>query len=110
MVQIQYDKDLERVENPEPDTPERAEMADIIEEMWPANVQEIADNSDWSHGHARNTIESHFRYVDPKEDTVDSPEEPLKDEKFIEVRIPNDVEPEAYLRGLLDGMAQAERV
>lgn len=97
MGRIQYDKALERIDNPEPDTDERQQAADVIEDMWPAHVNDIADATEFSHGHIRNVLESHYRYVDP-----DRPEEPIKDRE-ITITVPKGVsDPLDYAEGWIN--------
>ena len=97
MAQIAYDKDLVRVDNPEPDTEERRAVVPIIEDMWPASPEEIAEQTDFSHGHVRNTLSSHFRFVDP--------DESKESDDFETITIPSDVQNKAdFLKGYTEAM------
>lgn len=94
-----FDKsaDIER-KDPVPDdarTPERDDAADYIEEMWPADLIEIADAAGYSRQHIRNTLDLYFNYkksVPTGGDTLD-----------IEIPIPDGVDGKSYARGYLAG-------
>ena len=98
MAQVDREKDLERVEDPEPDTEERRAAAKIIEREWPKDttLTEMAHMSDYSRQHFVNTIHSHFRYVEPE------PEEVFEDDETVEVPkaiLDNPQAREAFIRG-----------
>ena len=91
MPQMQ-DKQLRRKETPTKQTPEREEMANVIEEMWPANLSSMADKAGYSRQHAKNTLNSHFEVI------KDEPKTPRS------ITIPEDVTNESdYLQGWLHG-------
>lgn len=55
-------EELERVDPPdEQRTDARDEAADWIEDMWPATLSDIAEESGFSRQHIRNTLDTYFR-------------------------------------------------
>lgn len=86
--------DIERKTNiPEENrTPDRDKAAKVIDDMWPAKVQDIAEEAGYSPQHIRNTLELYYNTVE-------------KDSGEITITIPSDVEnPHDYLKGLTDAM------
>ena len=102
-MSVAMQKTIERVDSPNPDTDERAEMADVIEEHYPAkNLNQCADMAGYSRQHAKNTLESHFREVERTENEQDQPEKPRATKVTIEV--PDDIDdPPSYLQGYVNG-------
>lgn len=55
-------------------TRDRDKAADLIEEMWPASLSEIAEESEYSRQHIANTLEYYFEPGDTVADaTIDVP-------------------------------------
>lgn len=109
MSQVDRHRAIRRVDNPEPDTEERQEMAKVIEAEWdnPTTLTEMADMAGFSRQHAVNTIESHFEYLGEPEK---EPEELFADDETVEVpkSILDDPKArEAFVRGYEAGYTLA---
>lgn len=86
--------DIERKENvPEDDrTPDRDKAAEVIDDMWPAKLDKIAEEAGYSRQHIRNTIDFYYNIMEEEA------------EEEITITIPSDVEPRSYLKGVTDAM------
>ena len=111
MSQIDRDKPIERVSNPQPNTEERREAAEVIEREWPKDttLTEMADMAGYSRQHMVNAVDSHFRYLEPENglertefegDTVEVPTDIIDDEKAIR----------AFVRGYRSGFTMAKAI
>lgn len=99
-------------------TEERDEAADYIEEMWPAKLSEIAEESGFSVSHVHNTLDKYFTRLDGDESRRSvnggggerpKTQAPPAD---VPVEIPDDIETvrerRAYLRGWANGFLSSE--
>lgn len=96
------ERQLERKANiPEEDrTPDRDNAAEVIDEMWPAALSEIADEAGYSRQHIRNVISLYYVTVE------NEPDEHSQTPKSI--TIPDDVEnQEDYLLGWIHSKKRA---
>ncbi len=94
---------IERRENPTKDTEDRQKMADVIEEMWPAQLNDMADEAGYSRQHCKNVLDSHFRLIERD----DEPQTESEDTNGLTIQVPDNVDKSSYLRGLVDGMEKA---
>lgn len=99
--QFPREAEIERVENPDPDTEERRDAAETIAELWDtdATFTDIADESGYSRQHIVNTLHSHFRIVDHDNGAKATDE--------LVIQIPCDVDRESYVRGVFEGYMKA---
>ena len=82
-------------------TPDRDKAAKVIDEMWPAHLNEIADESGYSRQHIRNVL-SHYYQTEER----DEPQRERK-ENGLTIQVPDNVDKSSYLRGVVDGMDKA---
>lgn len=88
--------DIERKDHiPESDrTEDRDKAAKVIDEMWPAKLQDIAEEAGYSPQHIRNVVSKYYRTIEKDGSSGE-----------ITITIPSDVEnPQDYLKGLTDAM------
>lgn len=107
--------DIERRESVPADkrTPGKDVAADWIEENivdkgeWPMDMQDLAEESDWSRQHVTNTVRDYFRPVGMEEaqDGADVARDVSTNGQRarIEFDVPPDVDRESYVRGYLRG-------
>ena len=81
-------------------TPDRDDMADVIEEMWPATFTDMAEEAGYSRQHAKNTYDAYFEEQDRQ-----IPPGPNAQE--LRIAVPDDVDEETYLRGVFEGFRRA---
>lgn len=130
MAQTQTKPQIRRKENipEEARTPDRDKAADAIEDMWPATLGEISDESGYSVSHVHNTLDKYFERYTERDEEEEEPENSSNDaraqpgeqgnqrpqmpvhteEGRHEVDIPdsfldNPVQLHAYLKGWADG-------
>ena len=78
------------------------DAADIIQRVidageWPVELTELADRTDWSRSHYRNTLRDYFEPVetDASDDTV------------MKISVPEEMDRVSYLQGWIDGHSAA---
>jgi len=92
--------DIERKDTipPSDRTDARDEAAEVIEQMWPAHLKDIAEASEYSRQHIKNTLDTYFEV-----------RQPAQSDRFeLAVDVPEDVDRESFIRGYLKGHLDAE--
>lgn len=72
---------------------------------WPMALTQMAEESDWSRQHLRNTLSDYFRPKGVRE-AIDAEGEPAvidEDTGSLNIEVPTDCDVESYLRGYLTG-------
>lgn len=78
-------------------TPDKAEAAEWIENMWPATLSEIAEASGYSRQHIKNTLVDYFRIADAESESQN-----------VRMEKPNSDLQAAYRAGYRDGWRDAK--